>query len=83
MRVSLTHKGRAMREPLEEMWSELERASVGDLDARAVERFIATSEAIRRAIADRDRPACDQARPAVSDGRGQVSNQNQEEEVQI
>jgi DNA-binding MarR family transcriptional regulator len=62
MRVSLTDKGRAMREPLEGMWSALERASVGDLDAETVERFIATSEAIRRAVVERGRPAPGDAR---------------------
>ena len=62
MRVSLTDKGRAMREPLEGMWSALERASVGDLDAETVERFIATSEAIRRSVVERGRPAPDDTR---------------------
>ncbi len=62
MRVSLTDKGRAMREPLEGLWSTLERVSVGDLDAETVERFIATSEAIRRAVAERERSAPDVAR---------------------
>src|SRR4028119_2007801 len=57
MRVSLTDKGRAMREPLAGMWSALEWASVGDLDAETVERFIATSEAIRRAGGEGGRPA--------------------------
>jgi hypothetical protein len=33
-----------------------------DLDAETVERFIATSEAIRRAVAERGRPAPDDAR---------------------
>jgi hypothetical protein len=47
--------GRADRSPLE-------RASVGDLDAETVERFIATSEAIRRAVVERGRPAPDDAR---------------------
>ncbi len=81
MRVSLTDKGRAMRVDLEEMWSALEQASVGDLDADAIEQFIATSAVIRRAIVDRDRPASDQARRAAGDGRNQIHNQK--EEVQI
>lgn len=70
MRVSLTDKGRAMREPLGEMWSALERASVGDLDADTIEHFIATSAEIRQAIVDRDQPVSDQTH-------------NQTEEVQI
>ena len=53
MRVWPSGKGRAVREPLEGMWSELERASVGDLDGETVERFIATSAAIRRAVLER------------------------------
>ena len=50
VRVWLTDKGRAMRGPLEEMWSELDRVSVGDLDGETVERFIETGAAIRRAV---------------------------------
>ena len=57
MRVSLTKKGRAMREPLEEMWSELERASVADLDAETIEQFIAMSAVIRRSMIERGAPA--------------------------
>lgn len=60
VRVWLTGKGRAMRGDIEEMWAELERASVGDLDADTVEQFIATSAVIRQAIVDRDRPTSDQ-----------------------
>ena len=60
VRVWLTGKGRAMRGDLEKMWAELERASVGGLDAETVERFIATSAVIRQAIVDRDRPASEQ-----------------------
>lgn len=53
-RAWLTDEGREMRGPLEEMWSELNRVAAGDLDAEAVERFIATSAAIRRSIVERD-----------------------------
>ena len=42
-----------MREPLKEMWSALEQASVTDLDAGTTERFIVTSEVIRQAIVGR------------------------------
>lgn len=52
--VSLTDKGRAMRGPLEDMWSELERTSVRDLDPDTIGQFIATSGRIRRAIAARE-----------------------------
>ena len=52
MRVSLTEKGRAMREPLESMWAALERRSVRDLDPDAVEEFVRAAEAIERSIVD-------------------------------
>ncbi len=81
MRVSLTDKGREMRGDLEEMWTELDRASTGGLDPDTVERFIATSAEIRRAVVDRDRQASDRPRPAAGDGQGQTRNQR--EEVQI
>ena len=54
MRAWLTDEGRAMRGPLEEMWSKLNRVSVADLDAETVERFIETSAVIRRSIVERD-----------------------------
>jgi len=57
VRVWLTEEGRAMRGPLDEMWSALERASVANLDAETIERFIATSKEIRRAILSRGRSA--------------------------
>lgn len=52
-RAWLTDKGSAMRKPLEEMWSELNRASATDLDPETVEWFIAASAAIRQSIIDR------------------------------
>lgn len=51
-RAWLTDGGRAMRGALEKMWSELNRVSVADLDAKTVEWFIATSAVIRRSIAE-------------------------------
>lgn len=63
MRAWLTDKGRAMRGALEEMWSELNRASVADLDAETVEWFIATSAAIRRSILEHDTPTRDRSCP--------------------
>ena len=77
MRVLLTDKGRAMRQPLKEMWSALEWASVSDLDA--VKQFMVTSAVSRRAIVDRDSPASTQS--VVTDGGEQTHNQK--EEVQI
>lgn len=72
MRVSLTEKGCAMRGPLEEMWSELGRVSAAKLDAYTAERFIATSEVIRRSIVERDATipdAGDQDQPSVTGER--------------
>lgn len=68
-RVWLTDRGRAMRGPLEEMWSELEQASVADLDPDTIERFIATSTAVRRSIIERGSPipvAGDQRPPTTT-----------------
>jgi MarR family transcriptional regulator, organic hydroperoxide resistance regulator len=53
--VSLTDQGRAMRQPLEEMWSALEAASVPDLDSATVERFIRTAAVIQLSVAQRAR----------------------------
>ena len=53
-RAWLTDEGLAMRGPLEEMWSELNRVSAADLDAETVEWFIETSAVIRRSIVERD-----------------------------
>lgn len=75
MRVSLTDKGHAMREDLAEMWSALERASVGDLDDATIEQFIVTSAAIRRAVVERDSPTSTHTQPVVTDGGGQTHNQ--------
>jgi MarR family transcriptional regulator, organic hydroperoxide resistance regulator len=51
LRVYLTDKGRAMREPLDAMWSRLEQVSVAGLGEDAVRQFVATAEAIERSIA--------------------------------
>lgn len=81
VRVSLTDKGRAMRKPLDEMWSELERASLGDLDANTVEEFIRVARTIRQAVVDRDAPTSNLIQPEITAGDGQT--RNQKEEVQI
>ena len=52
--VRLTDKGKAMREPIEAMWSALERVSVQHLDADAIESFIAQARLIESAIVARD-----------------------------
>lgn len=51
--VSLTDRGRAMRRPLEQMWSDLEAASVPDIDPDTVERFIRTATVIQRSVTRR------------------------------
>lgn len=48
--VSLTDRGRAMRRPLEQMWSDLETASVPELDPDTVEQFIHTATVIRQSV---------------------------------
>ena len=53
MLVSLTDRGRALREPLQEMWSTLERVTVRDLDAGTAERFVDTAARVRRAVETR------------------------------
>lgn len=52
-RVWLTARGKAMRGPLEDMWSALEQATVRDIDEETVDQYIATSRAIRAALVDR------------------------------
>lgn len=82
MRILLTDKGRALRQPLEEMWPALERASVADLDLNTVKQFIATSTVIRREIVERYSSAYTQpvgssahTQPVVTDEGGQTHNQ--------
>lgn len=70
MRVSLTDRGRAMREPLEEMWSELEQASAVELDAETAKQFIVTSEVIRHSIIERGETLAD-GPPATGTGDGE------------
>ncbi|AXI80778.1 MarR family winged helix-turn-helix transcriptional regulator [Peterkaempfera bronchialis] len=55
LNVRLTDRGREMREPLEAMWSALERISVQGLDEGEIESFIAVARRIEGSIADRDR----------------------------
>ena len=53
--VSLTEQGRAMRGPLEQMWSALEAVSVPDIDPDTAEHFIRIAAVIRRSVAGRVR----------------------------
>lgn len=53
LRVSLTDRGRALREPLEVMWSTLERVSLADLDAADTARFVEIAASIQRAVEGR------------------------------
>lgn len=52
--VWLTDRGRAMREPIDAMWSALEQTSTRDLDAEAIAPFIAMAHTIERSITGRD-----------------------------
>lgn len=60
MVVRLTDKGRAMKEPIADMWRTLEEASVRDLTADQIEAFTATAFAIEQSVRDRGRqtPPC-------------------------
>ncbi|MFF8394865.1 MarR family winged helix-turn-helix transcriptional regulator [Streptomyces sp. NPDC016172] len=53
MVVHLTDKGRAMREPLADMWRTLEETSAQDLSAQEAEAFVRTAYAIADAINSR------------------------------
>jgi DNA-binding MarR family transcriptional regulator len=55
--VRLTDRGRALREPIEAMWSALEKISVQGLSADEIESFIALAQVIEKSIADRARAA--------------------------
>lgn len=83
VRVSLTDRGRAMRGPLEDMWSELELASVGDLDAGTVEEFIRVAQTIRQTVVDREAPTPTHNIQAavVTDTGGQAHNQGEEAQI--
>ncbi|MFD1149920.1 MarR family winged helix-turn-helix transcriptional regulator [Saccharothrix hoggarensis] len=53
LHVWLTDEGRALREPLTDLWSTLERASVRGLDPAEVDTFIRLAGAVEHAIAHR------------------------------
>ncbi|MEV1025834.1 MarR family winged helix-turn-helix transcriptional regulator [Streptomyces sp. NPDC050264] len=53
MIVHLTGKGRAMQEPIADMWRSLEEISVRDLTAEQAEAFTATAYTIERSVRDR------------------------------
>lgn len=55
--VHLTPTGRAMREPLQEMWSELERISTYGLSTADTETFIRTAHTIASSLRRRSRQA--------------------------
>ncbi|MBA2643871.1 MAG: MarR family transcriptional regulator [Solirubrobacterales bacterium] len=54
LRVSLTDKGRALREPLEAMWTTLEHVTVRDLDDRAAASFVDAAASIQSAVETRE-----------------------------
>ncbi|MFF0160485.1 MarR family winged helix-turn-helix transcriptional regulator [Streptomyces sp. NPDC005263] len=56
MVVHLTDKGRAMREPLADMWRALEETSARDLSAQQAESFVRIAYAITDALNSRPLP---------------------------
>jgi len=59
--VRLTDKGRAMCEPISEMWAALEAESTRGLNAHEIEAFIAIAGTITNAVGDRDVHGADRA----------------------
>ncbi|MER6853762.1 MarR family transcriptional regulator [Streptomyces flaveolus] len=57
MVVSLTDAGRALREPIAEMWRTLEQISVRDLTPDQVEMFTAWARTIEKSVRDHSRQA--------------------------
>lgn len=55
MVVHLTDAGRAMQEPITEMWRSLERVSVRDLTPEQVETFTTWARVIERSVRDSGR----------------------------
>jgi DNA-binding MarR family transcriptional regulator len=55
MVVHLTDAGRAMQEPITEMWRSLERISVRDLTPEQVETFTMWARLIERSVRDSGR----------------------------
>ncbi|MEV5355777.1 MarR family winged helix-turn-helix transcriptional regulator [Streptomyces sp. DT190] len=55
MVVRLTDAGRALKEPIADMWRSLEQISVRDLTADQVDMFTACAWTIEKAIRDRSR----------------------------
>jgi DNA-binding MarR family transcriptional regulator len=56
MVVHLTDAGRAMRQPVTDMWRTLERISVRDLTPDQVEMFTACARVIEASVRDHGRP---------------------------
>ncbi|MET7685904.1 MarR family winged helix-turn-helix transcriptional regulator [Streptomyces sp. NPDC005423] len=54
MVVRLTDVGRALREPIADMWRALEELSVQELTADQIETFIKTAYAIEQSVRDHD-----------------------------
>ncbi|MGV9558776.1 MarR family winged helix-turn-helix transcriptional regulator [Streptomyces sp. NPDC003401] len=57
MVVSLTDAGRALREPIADMWRTLEQISVRDLTPDQVETFTTWAYTIEKSVRDHDRQA--------------------------
>lgn len=57
MVVSLTDAGRALQEPVADMWRTLEQISVRDLPPEQVEMFTTWAYTIERSVRDHSRQA--------------------------
>lgn len=57
MRVSLTDAGRALQEPITDVWRTLERMSVRDLTPDQVDVFITCAHTIEKSVRDHTRQA--------------------------
>ncbi|MFI6486225.1 MarR family winged helix-turn-helix transcriptional regulator [Streptomyces sp. NPDC050564] len=53
--VRLTEQGRAMREPLRNMWATLEETSTKDLDAQEVETLVRLARKVENSMTERSR----------------------------
>jgi DNA-binding MarR family transcriptional regulator len=51
--VSLTAKGKRLREPLHELWRELERTTSGGLPPHELDDLVRSLHAVRRAVVER------------------------------
>jgi DNA-binding MarR family transcriptional regulator len=71
--VSLTAKGERLRQPLRELWQELERTTTSAVAPGALEDLVGSLHAVRRAVVERAGQAVESdvhARQAAADSDG-------------